>query len=634
MSVRVLVRRAALLACLVVATSVPALASPAAASTVDGLFDHPGAKQGAYLSMDAHNGTDELSAYRRFETRWGRRAEMVRVFTSWNQPALFTPAQKTMAAEGRTLVLSWNSWDRGTGIRWSEVASGAHDAMIDARAQEVKDFGHPLLFTFQHEPENWTDTLTKQRAGTSADFCRAYRRVVERFRAAQVTNASYGEIMMAWTALRGKAEYYYCGDDVVDWLAADGYNWYGCSTPSGPWRMPQTVFDPWYTWASGHDKPLIIAEWGTGEDIEVPARKGEWIDALNTMLRNRPAIKGAIIFNSGRNKSCPRYSDTSPSSQAAFVAMGADPYFAPTDLAPLVAPDAPNGVTLTQVTHDTATVTWAPPAHDGGAELTGYTVSWEADAAAGAPPAISSEPADVRSRTLSGLVDGATYTVTVKASNVAGEGAASTATLTVGPLRTRGAPTSVTAMRGAAQATLSWVAPESGDASPIVGYRVRRYAGTEQTASGEVLVASTDTTYTMTGLTNGSTYTFDVAALNEFGAGPASEPSNAVVPATTPSAPKIGVATSGIAGGAITATATWSPPASTGGSEITAYEVRALRMSDTGTVLGRTTVRQPGTARSVEMTLPRVASYRFVVLALNDVGMGARSLRSNLVAGQ
>ena len=633
MSVRVPARCAAVLAWLVLATSVPALASPAAASTVDGLFDHPGAKQGAYLSMDTHNGTDELSAYRRFETRWGRRAEMVRVFTTWNQPSLFTPAQKAMAAEGRTLVVSWNSWDRGTGIRWSEVASGAHDAMIDARAKEVKELGQPILFTFQHEPENWTDTLTAQRAGTSEDFCRAYRHVVQRFRAAQVTNASYGEIMMAWTAARGKAEYYYCGDDVVDWLAADGYNWYGCSSPSGPWRMPEAVFDPWYTWASGHHKPLVIAEWGTGEDVEVPGRKGAWIDALSTMLKNRPAIKGAIIFNSGRNKNCPRYSDTSPSSQAAFVAMGADPYFAPTDLAPLVVPDAPTGLTLTQVTADTATVTWAPPADDGGAELTGYTVSWEGDAAGGVPPASSSEPADVRSRTVSGLVDGATYTVTVRASTVAGEGAASTATLTVAPLRTPGAPSSLTAVRGPGQATLSWAAPESSD-SPVTGYRVRRYVGTEQTPSGEVVVASTDTTYTMAGLTNGTSYTFDVAAVNEFVTGPASERSNAVVPATTPSRPEIGVATSGAAGDAITATATWSPPSSTGGSEITAYEVRALRMSDTGTVLGRTTVRRPATARSVEMTLPRVANYRFVVLAVNDVGTGTRSLRSNLVVGQ
>ncbi len=184
MSVRSCLRRgSALVATGLLATVAPILV-PAQASAVDGMFDYPGAKQGAYLSMDAHNGTEELQAYRDFEQRWGRRSDLVRVFNTWSQPALFTPAQRTMAAEGRTLVVSWNSWDRGTGIRWSEVASGAYDANIDARAQEVKALGRPVLFTFQHEPENWTDSSTRLRAGTPADFCNAYRRVVDRFRAA------------------------------------------------------------------------------------------------------------------------------------------------------------------------------------------------------------------------------------------------------------------------------------------------------------------------------------------------------------------------------------------------------------------------------------------------------------------
>ncbi len=166
MSVRSCLRRmSAVLATGLLATVAPILV-PAQASSADGIFDYPGAKQGAYLSMDAHNGTEELKAYRDFEGRWGRRSDMVRVFNTWSQPALFTPAQRTMAAEGRTLVVSWNSWDRGTGIRWSQIASGAYDANIDARAQEVKQLGHPVLFTFQHEPENWTDSSTRLRAGT------------------------------------------------------------------------------------------------------------------------------------------------------------------------------------------------------------------------------------------------------------------------------------------------------------------------------------------------------------------------------------------------------------------------------------------------------------------------------------
>ena len=183
------------------AVSVLAPAAPAAAD-LPGVLTRPGATQGAFVSLDAHNGLDELRAYRDFEQRWGRRADLVRVFADWAQPELFSPAQKTLAREGRTLLVSWGSWAKGTGTPWRQVASGAHDALIDRRAAQVKALGRPVLFTFQHEPENWV-TDPARAAGTPAEYCGAYRRVVQRFRAAGVTNASHGIVMMAWSSTRG-----------------------------------------------------------------------------------------------------------------------------------------------------------------------------------------------------------------------------------------------------------------------------------------------------------------------------------------------------------------------------------------------------------------------------------------------
>ena len=85
-------------------------------------------------------------------------------------------------------------------------------------------------------------------------------------------------------------------------------------------------------------------------------------------------------------------------------------------------------------------------------------------------------------------------------------------------------------------------------------------------------------------------------------------------------------------GGALTAT--WNPPASTGGSAVTGYRVRALHMSPVGTVLAATTSAvQPGSARQLTMTLS-AGNYRFTVQASNKAGRGPQSARSNLVAAQ
>jgi len=148
-------------------------------------------------------------------------------------------------------------------------------------------------------------------------------------------------------------------------------------------------------------------------------------------------------------------------------------------------------------------------------------------------------------------------------------------------------------------------------------------------------VPATARSFTATGLTNGSTYTFDVTARNASGYGVVSSRSAPVTPAKPPSAPVVGTAASGATGGALTATATWVAPTSTGGSPITGYRVSALRMSSTGTVLSTTvSALRPATSRSYSMTVPVAGTYRFTVQAVNAVGSSPASARSNPVTGR
>ncbi|TMF03971.1 MAG: fibronectin type III domain-containing protein, partial [Chloroflexi bacterium] len=169
---------------------------------------------------------------------------------------------------------------------------------------------------------------------------------------------------------------------------------------------------------------------------------------------------------------------------------------------------------------------WTAPTSNGGSAISGYTVS--------STPAAASATVTGTSATLTGLTPGTAYTFSVVANNAAGAGVASLASNSVTPFTTPGAPTAVTATAASAQATITWTAPASDGFSPITSYLV---ASTP--AGGSATVAAPATTATITGLINGSAYTFTVTAVNAAGSSSPSLPSGSVTPAGGPPTPII-----------------------------------------------------------------------------------------------
>jgi len=196
-----------------------------------------------------------------------------------------------------------------------------------------------------------------------------------------------------------------------------------------------------------------------------------------------------------------------------------------------------------------------------------------------------------------------------------------------------GAPPIGTATAGNGSAVVRWRVP-ADNGSAILGYEVRALNAANAQVGAARLVAPGATSATVFGLVNGTKYRLQVRARNARGTGAYSSLSNTVTPVGAPAAPMIKTASSGVAGGAINATARWAPPASDGGSIITGYVVTALQMSATGTVVRQSTSRiLVASVRSLTMTLP-AGNYKFVVRARNAKGMGATSARSQRVTAR
>jgi hypothetical protein len=211
------------------------------------------------------------------------------------------------------------------------------------------------------------------------------------------------------------------------------------------------------------------------------------------------------------------------------------------------APAAPTGVSAT-ATAGSATVTWTAPA-PGTSPITSYTITPYIGTVAQTPTTITGSP-PATSTTITGLTNGTTYTFKVTATNAVGTGSASAASNPVTPSAPTApaAPTGVSATPGSASATVSWTAP-AADGSPITSYTITPYIGTTAQPASTITGSPPATSTTITGLMNGTTYTFTVTATNAVGTGPASAASNAVSPTAT-TAPAFVQQTSGHGHGA------------------------------------------------------------------------------------
>jgi parallel beta-helix repeat protein len=183
------------------------------------------------------------------------------------------------------------------------------------------------------------------------------------------------------------------------------------------------------------------------------------------------------------------------------------------------------------------------------------------------------------------------------------------------------APTSPSALPWNAQATVKWVAPSDdngGPGSEVSGYVVTPYIGT--TAQPAQAFDSRATTAVVTGLHNGATYTFKIAARNDVGVGTQSVATSPIV-AGTPTAPTGVHASSNTTK---TAVVSWTAPTYNGGFAINGYVVTPYvgGVAKAARVFSSTATSQTITG------LTKGTTYTFRVAARNVNGIGVQSLAS------
>ena len=288
---------------------------------------------------------------------------------------------------------------------------------------------------------------------------------------------------------------------------------------------------------------------------------------------------------------------------------------------PATVPGAPTITSASSSSSGLTTVNFSAPASNGGSAITGYTITSN-------PGGFTcTAAANATSCAVTGLTDGVAYTFTAVATNAIGNSSSSGASSSVTSAGAPSAPSSVTGSVGNGSSTIT-VSGASANGSAITGYTVQAYDSTGSALSGKTCtITSPATSCEISGLTNGSDYTFTATATNGAGTSAASAASSTVTPAGVPSAPTGLNVTSGTG----KVTVGWTAPAANG-APITSYTVQAYD-PDGNAVSGATcTISAPTTNCDVSTNLVAGTSYTFKVVATNAAGAGTASSASSPAA--
>lgn len=292
----------------------------------------PAPDYGAYWGVLQYNIPYELSAWDEIEADVEKSMSVVQFGWPWydssGAESPFPEANVNVIRERNAIpCVNWCSWQLGGGAVQSDfrcwvIANGAYDSYIRSFAADVAAWGHPLIIRMNHEMNIDGQFPWNFHGGDNSpeDFVAMWRRVHDIFVEEGATNASWFWCPNVWWPGSYAVDPTdgYPGNDYVDWVGVDGYNW------DNMWfdEIFRHAYDQFAEFAPGI--PVALGEWGTHEGA--PISKDVWIlDAHEQIKNNYPRMQMLLWFNELDSGDWPI--DSSPESSSAFREALSDSYF-------------------------------------------------------------------------------------------------------------------------------------------------------------------------------------------------------------------------------------------------------------------------------------------------------------------
>lgn len=234
---------------------------------------------------------------RNFKQAYGKNPYYVMVFIDWeNYPDM--GVVRAILDENSVPVITWEPWYACSekGVDPGRLLQGEYDGYIKDFAGLIASFGSEIYIRFAHEMNGDWYPWSGSKIG-ALNYIHMYRYVKDICDRAGMDNARW-IFSVNWEDIPATADNsfqnYYPGDEYVDYIGLDGYNW-GDTKPWSGWMSFRDLFDAPYRMSRAlFDKPVLITEFSSASS---GGDKALWIREAMIDMRDRYDIEGFVLFN-------------------------------------------------------------------------------------------------------------------------------------------------------------------------------------------------------------------------------------------------------------------------------------------------------------------------------------------------
>jgi len=243
---------------------------------------------GVYFGLFREGAPRDISKIQQFQKEYGFKPHMVMWYLDWKQPFSMEQCLQVISY-GAVPHIVWEPWVWGDfdAIRLKNIAQGDWDPYITQFAEDVKRFGYPVFIRVLHEfnIEGYSWSLSVNDHDYEL-YIKAYRHIVDIYRKVGAHNAFFVWCPMNYSYPEEPWNDYtkaYPGDNYVDWIGIDGYNW-GTTQTWSQWQSFEVLFkEPVRILSKQHPtKPIMIAEFASSTE---GGDKVAWLDEIPYYLK-------------------------------------------------------------------------------------------------------------------------------------------------------------------------------------------------------------------------------------------------------------------------------------------------------------------------------------------------------------